>query len=510
MTPSMVTKQLDFWKTLPSPAEAGYAKAGPASPFVAGYAKAGVALVSLVLSLGLIHSVAYAQLSNSGTADANEMIMVKNVWADVPLIQVLRDISMETGVVIVPCQHVPDPLVSLDTGPGKPFRDCMEELLSSRGLFIHKKNEKFYLVSCGSPTCPSSLEIAEYKRLCLKYISAKHLKSSLPKSVEQYVSTGERENEVLIYAAPEIAKHIIQIVTELDVPRQQVVLEVLVVELWEEASKEFGLDWEYSDSHNYFSIEKGLGSFTGIAQYTSVPKSQLTRLLFSLQALVGEDKATIRSRPRVATQNGEKAVIDISLEEYFTIVTDLYGVPARLRTELKVIKTGVMLEIKPNIGNDGDITVDVTTEVSDVASRQNQIEGNVSGDLPLVRRRKVDTCVRVKEGDAIVLGGLVETQKRTKDKRVPVLSSIPLLGGLFKAKESSTVDKEVVIFITPRLIHEDGDPFLDRHSSISVEKELKGLEGSSTAPEGQSRQVGSDQNSVETNIERSFSDAHQP
>jgi hypothetical protein len=479
MTPSTAREQLDLWKT--------------------------VALASLVLSFGLAHCVTYADVPTGGAADANEVIMVKNVWADVPLVQVLRDISMETGVAIVTCPHIPDPLVSLDTGPGKPFRDCMQELLSGRGLFVHKKSEKFYFVSCGSPTCPSSLEIADYKRLCLKYISAKHLRSSLPKSVEQYVSTGERENEVLIYAAPEITKHIMEIVTELDVPRQQVVLEVLVVELWEEASKQFGLDWEYSDYHNTLSMEGGLGFFTGTAQYTSVPKNRLTSLLFTLRALVGENKATIRSRPRVATQNGEKAIIDISLEEYFTIVTDLYDAPARLRTDLKVIKTGVTLEIKPNIGDDGDITVDVATEVSDVASRQNQIEGNASGDLPLVRRRKVDTCVRVKEGDAIVLGGLVETQERTKDKRVPVLSSIPLIGGLFKSKESSTVDKEVVIFITPRLIHEDRDPFLNRHSRISIDEELKGLKGDSISPEGPHPP---DQNSVETNVERKSSDAH--
>jgi len=479
MTPSIAREQFDLWKM--------------------------VALASLVLSFGLAHCVTYADALTSGAADANEVIMVKNVWADVPLMQVLRDISIETGAAIVTCPHVPDPLVSLDTGPGKPFRDCMEELLSGRGLSVHKKREKFYFVSCGSPTCPSSLEIADYKRLCLKYISAKHLKSSLPKSVEQYVSTGERENEVLIYAAPEIAKHIMGIITELDVPRQQVVLEVLVVELWEEASKKFGLDWEYADYHNSLSMEEGLGFFTGAAQYTSVPKNRLTSLLFTLRALVGENKATIRSRPRVATQNGEKAIIDISLEEYFTIVTDLYGVPARLRTEIKVIKTGVTLEIKPNIGNDGDITVDVATEVSDVASRQNQIEGNISGDLPLVRRRKVDTCVRVKEGDAIVIGGLIETQERSKDKRVPLLSSIPLVGGLFKAKESSTVDKEVVIFITPRLIREDRDPFLDSHSKISVAKELKGLEGDSITPE---EQRPPDHNSVENNIERKSLDAH--
>jgi len=88
---------------------------------------------------------------------------------------------------------------------------------------------------------------------------------------------------------------------------------------------------------------------------------------------------------------------------------------------------------------------------------------------------------------------------------VPLLSSIPLVGGLFKAKESITVDKEVVIFITPRLIREDRDPFLDSHSKISVAKELKGLEGDSIPPE---EQRPPDHNSVENNIERKSLDAH--
>jgi hypothetical protein len=76
---------------------------------------------------------------------------------------------------------------------------------------------------------------------------------------------------------------------------------------------------------------------------------------------------------------------------------------------------------------------------------------------------------------------------------------------LFKAKESSTIDKEVVIFITPRLIHEDQDPFFERHSKISVEKELKDLQEKSVHSEGRHPP---DQNSVETNIERKSSDAH--
>jgi len=402
-------------------------------------------------------------------------IMVNNVWVDVPLSQVFRDISAETGVVIAPCPHVPDPLVSLDAGLGKPLKECLQELVAGRGLFVYPRNRRFYLITCDSPTCPTFMEVAKSKRLYLKYVSAKHLISSLPKSIREYVTSGERPNEVLIYTLPEIMERIMGIVRKLDVPRQQVVLEVLVVELQEKATEEFGIDWEYSDKHNSMSMKHGLGAFTGITRYTSVPKNKLTSLLLTLRALVGEKKASIRSRPRVATLNGQKATIDVSLDEYFTIVTDIYGSGNTLRTELEVIKSGVLLNITPHIGSDGDITVVVVTEVSDVVSRQNLIEGNKSGDLPIIRRRKADTTVRVKDGDAIVIGGLVESQERSEDKKVPVLSSIPLLGGLFKTKDKTTQQKEVVIFITPRLMKERQSPLANRHKMINVEKELKTL-----------------------------------
>jgi type II secretory pathway component GspD/PulD (secretin) len=230
-------------------------------------------------------------------------------------------------------------------------------------------------------------------------------------------------------------------------------------------------------------MSHGLGIFEGIAKYTSVPANEFTSLLFTLKMLVSEGKAGIRSRPRVATLNGEKASIDMSLDEYYSIVTDIGSYDNVLRTELQVIKSGVQLEITPHIGDNNDITVNVITEVSDVASRQNQVAGNTSGNLPVIRRRKVDTCVRVKEGDAIVIGGLIETQEQNNVEKVPILGDIPLLGGLFHSTKSETMEKEVMIFITPRLMKEGESAFSDRHKLIDAEEELDALRGATALPD---------------------------
>jgi len=432
-------------------------------------------LPAAVLCLLLLFALAGVAATD---LDTGEEITVNNVWIDVPLTQVFRDISIETGVVIAVGPQVPDVVVSLDAGLGKPLQECLRELVTGQGLFIHQKNKRFYLIISGDPASPGFMEVASSRRLCLKYITARHLRASLPRSVQQYVSSGERPNEVLIYAVPEIMERIMEIVGELDIRRPQVVLEVLVVDLWEDAGEEFGLDWGFTHHDDSINTLKGLGIFEGVANFTTVAAEKLSKLEFTLKALISEKKASIRSRPRVATLDGEKASIDISLDEYFAIVTDIYGATARLRTDLQIIKSGVLLEITPQIGDNDDITVDVHTVVSDVASRRNNTTSNsnvTNGDLPVIRRREADTRVRVKEGDAIVIGGLVETQQRSDDKRVPILSSIPLVGGLFKTKSDTTIKKEVMIFIAPRLIKEGQIALSDRHTLISEEKEIEKL-----------------------------------
>ncbi|MCE5341089.1 MAG: hypothetical protein LLF92_08180 [Planctomycetaceae bacterium] len=409
---------------------------------------------------------------------SKDEVIVKNVWVDVPLSQIFRDISVENGVILATCPHVPDLMVSLDAAKGKPLEECINELIVGQGLFVKKKSDRFYLISCGDPMCPSTVETVNSMPVYLNYISAKHLHDSLPKSLQEYVTSGQRDNEALIYAVPEISEHILDIIKKLDVPQEQVMLEVLVVDLWEGTSDEFGLDWDILGAHTSFSMAKGVAGFAGLAGYTSVAASNLLQLNLTLRALIEEKKASIRSRPRVATLNGQKAKIDISLDEYYTIITDLYG--TSLRTELEVIKSGVSLEMTPHIGEDGYITIDVQTEVSDVASRRNsQSTGSASAtsssDLPVIRRRKADTHVRVREGDAIVIGGLIETQESTNHGKFPLLGDMPVVGGLFKSKEDTTTKKEVMIFITPQLMRDNEIAFADRNQLIDAAKETEKL-----------------------------------
>jgi len=443
---------------------------------------AAISVVLLIASLSGPIGSAFAQERAPDGTEAGRPL-VQNVWLDVPLSQILRDIAMQVGVTIALDPSVPDGLVSVNVD-GMTLDECLRKVTAGQGLAVREIDDGFYLVGSTRTDSPAFTQLAESRRVQLKYVNARHVRECLPRDLQAYVTSGDRQAEVLVFAPAEKAASIMEVIGQLDVPRRQVVLEALVVELSQRAGRELGIDWERSGPDTSFGITESADAFIGAMRFTSVDERSLRLLLVNLRMLVREGLATIRSRPRVATLNGEKATIEVALEEYYTILTD---VDTRyLRTELQVVKSGVVLDMTPQIGDGGDITVSVTTEVSDVANRPGNVgnSNGVAGTLPVVRRRKAQTQVRVKEGDAIVIGGLVECQERAEVKRVPILGSIPLLGVLFRSTTTSTVEKEVVILITPRLMPEGRSPLAERHEMLDVDRELAGLrESAFTAPE---------------------------
>lgn len=418
-------------------------------------------------------------LAGSPAAGAGDGASVSNVWVDTPLSQVLRDVSLQAKVTVAVDPSVADRLVSLEAEEMS-LRDALERVTAAQGLSVRRVEDDLYVVGSVEPDSPSFSTLARTRRLYLDYVTARHVRESLPRELQRYVTGGRRNTEVLVFAPRRESERIMEIVEQLDVPRRQVVLEALVVELSQEGRRVLGVDWTRSGPDTLFNLTEMTENFVGVARYTSVDERRFRSLMLTIRALLRKGKAEVRSRPRVATVNGEKATIDVGLEEFFNIVTDVNG--AFLRTELQVVKSGVMLEMTPQIGRDGDITVQVKTEVSDVESRRDGLRDEEelttaleASVLPIIRRRKAETTVRVKEGEAIVIGGLIESEDRFEENKVPVLASIPLLGALFRSREKTTVENEVVIFITPRLMGDEADPLSGRHEIVNVESEVAGM-----------------------------------
>jgi general secretion pathway protein D len=150
-------------------------------------------------------------------------------------------------------------------------------------------------------------------------------------------------------------------------------------------------------------------------------------------------------------QDGKMSQIQVMQEEYYMMTPpgsfDQY---AYSRAELEQISSGTKLEITPHVGDNNDITLQISVEVSD------SIPQGRGSDLPVVTRRTADNNVTVKNGGTVALAGLSENRTRSSRKRVPGLSNLPLVGELFKNSDDDTASREIAVFVTAHLVPHHG------------------------------------------------------
>lgn len=170
----------------------------------------------------------------------------------------------------------------------------------------------------------------------------------------------------------------------------------------------------------------------------------------NLKAMESKGLANIKSRPLLATLNGHKASLSIGTTQYFLLKTTI---PYRDQTSVlfqesqsfQTIEADVKLEIAPYVGSDGLITVEIKPDFRTPV-------GQLSADVPpTINSRAFSSTLVVKEGETIVLGGLVQEGENEIRTQVPLLGSIPLLGNLFASTTKSTRKSELLIYITPHI-----------------------------------------------------------
>jgi len=120
----------------------------------------------------------------------------------------------------------------------------------------------------------------------------------------------------------------------------------------------------------------------------------------------------------------------------------------------------VRLHVTPWTGGNNEITTDIQAEVSNIVSIDPET------GLPRLSSRQIETTVRVRDGETIVIGGLTLDQETVRRRKVPVLGDLPLIGALFRSRTKTKTNTELVLFITPRLLREG-------HLPEEKEREIK-------------------------------------
>lgn len=292
-------------------------------------------------------------------------------------------------------------------------------------------------------------------------------------AINNKVMIDESENTISFYGTLKQYEQIKNFLQEQDKPQKQVSLEAKVTAIQKDAAKDLGVSWEWSklpqspeheityDTVKHTVINED-GSKEEITDY--LPVDEVTRkwnddenipgvirfgkgvdgypyefyYAAKIDALISDGKANILARPNITTIQGKEAVINIGSEVPVPTVSTTNSTTT---TSIKYREAGIILKCTPRVNEDGIITVKVHTEV---------ISPMYVEDMKAYRfqKRSADTIVRLKDGQTMVIGGLIGSDEAKQMSKIPFLGDIPILGNLFKHIQKSKSDTEVMIFLT--------------------------------------------------------------
>lgn len=262
------------------------------------------------------------------------------------------------------------------------------------------------------------------------------------------VSTGS----LLVYGTEEEAEKARELVQKLDVPARQVSIEAKVVSVNKEDASKLGIQWDWTTLPQYTydgdevsrpAFEKS-GTAGGIVSFGKGPEGRPYEWQFSaaIEAMVSHGKADVLSRPNIVTMQGQEAVINIGGE---VPVPTVSTTNSTVTTSIEYRPAGIILRCLPMVNGDGYITSKIHTEVS---SPQYVEEMNAYS----FQKRSADTMVRLKDGETMVIGGLISSEEIKSMSKVPFLGDLPVLGNFFKSVHSSVTNSEIFIILKAKIV----------------------------------------------------------
>ncbi len=329
--------------------------------------------------------------------------------------------------------------------------DAIRAIAAGYGLALSSKGD-VTMLSEGVPRDLTTYNRSGTASFPVRYLRAEDAKELLPSFLVKYVQSNEEQNAVVATAPDQMLAKIGSDLKSVDLPPPLIMVEVVAVELTGTGDYERDITALYTSHHERL----GVSSATGVLQYEDTVAGGLTggviantaKLTGTLIALQTEGKARIQSNPRVAAVNGKPAEIFIGQDRFILVQ---YQSSGTTQERIDAVPVGVNLEVRPWTGGNGEITTYVRVTVSNIS------EVDPATGLPLLSTREATSTVRTRDGETIVIGGLRQTQQETTRRRIPILSDIPILGALFEGQTTSSVESELVIFVTPRIISVDGE-----------------------------------------------------
>ncbi|MGQ9809540.1 MAG: type II secretion system protein GspD [Armatimonadota bacterium] len=233
----------------------------------------------------------------------------------------------------------------------------------------------------------------------------------------------------------------LEILRRVDVAAPQVIIEARLVDIGTNSALKQG--FLYDQSLNGFNI----GASGTAAAGTTTTRSFSMFLDATLEAEIKDGKARLLASPKISVVEGDTATIFIG--DQITYIESIQATTSGITVTTNKVNAGIELGVMPLV-NVADATISMKIH-PEVSTPTLVTDRNTGVTLPQVATRFADTSVRIKDGDTVVIGGLLNENEVSTLTRIPFLSDLPFLGNLFKHRDRTTDQRELVIFITCRI-----------------------------------------------------------
>ena len=333
-------------------------------------------------------------------------------------------------------------------------KKALEAIITISGLTYTIRDDIIYI-------SPGDAEVVELTAevIFLKYTKAADAQNLLRKTISGKgdIKIDEVANSLIVTDYPANIQKVKGLLEKIDIPPRQVLIEARIVDITSTDLEALGVKWnlKYSPGEGLFTrstnYPEEIDATIDMAAQSDLSGSQIRindlklkglTIDATLDALVKEGKANILASPSIAVLNGKEARI---------IIGERYPYKERTQTTTgttettKFVDIGITLRVTPQINEDGYITMNVHPEVSSLHT--------ALAEGPRITTREADTTVRVKDGETLIIGGLIKQTEDASEEKIPLLGDIPLLGFLFKRREHDIERKELAVFITPKILY---------------------------------------------------------
>ncbi|MCK4272537.1 hypothetical protein KAX22_07800 [bacterium] len=371
---------------------------------------------------------------------------------DASLTSVLQTLTEKSGLNIITGHSVEERRISIRI-KNVPVEEAIALVVKAAGLGYARVGSSI-LVETGE-VLGEDASLSPYV-IKLDYADAVEVQEML-QDLSPHIQVDIGGNQLVIRANPKARREISKIIKEIDKPPVQVMLRAKLIEVQVDALARMGIDWDKLNSITTVVTEGIPEPSAPNALPENMPfeirditKSTLSRQLevfqITLDLLINEGSAEILADTKLATLNNREATIHIGdIVPY--VITGYGGLTEELQVEREEV--GIKLRITPHVNDDGYITTRVEPEVSTIVGWVGP-----NNEIPWVKTRTATTTVRVKDGETIIIAGLLSEEETTQISKVPLLGDLPLLGKLFQHTVKNKKKTDLIIEITPKVLED--------------------------------------------------------